>query len=447
MAFLQRSTSMDLFRQVLCNDIAQLHPEDLLEDLFAMPPSSLAQLLPLAHFDAVVIRNCPAKLSTLALQNFASMLRDGGVLIAFPAYLDENAEVPQSLNSCWVERSASEGRGWCCKAGHGRFQASILSHPRASRSRRSFASSRCLPWSCSLHVGHLRAAHASFSFYLTRRGPCSSAISTALSGKCDCCCVLVRRVQLLGGVCDVQCKLQERHHNTKEPQIATLQSLNQVLFYCCRVRKASRSSESNEKCYETLPGWRPCLPYLGVPANSASESTLQGAVACRRGYGLQRGLARFAAFGNPSCWPRSLGLLHRLLGVVVFFSPVHDVPERPQPLARKKRRLAGGHRSVSRACVCFHGGFQAPQTRGGPSGQGAWTVPYTLGEEGYQVSSFAFTYPSLRTFALSHKAGKRGRVSGPGSLRREMGDGEIDGEPRRVAEVKDRKKKERKRNI
>ncbi|CAE7689815.1 CHLP [Symbiodinium microadriaticum] len=108
MAFLQRSTSMDLFRQVLCNDIAQLHPEDLLEDLFAMPPSSLAQLLPLAHFDAVVIRNCPAKLSTLALQNFASMLRDGGVLIAFPAYLDENAEVPQSLNSCWVEPSASE---------------------------------------------------------------------------------------------------------------------------------------------------------------------------------------------------------------------------------------------------------------------------------------------------------------------------------------------------
>eukprot|EP00439_Symbiodinium_sp_Y106_P025234 s5740_g3.t1 len=108
MGFLQRCTSMDLFRRVLCNDIAQLHPEDLLEDLFTMPPSSLAQLLPLAHFDAVVIRNCPAKLSTLAFQNFASMLRDGGVLIAFPAYLDEHAEVPQSLNSCWVEPPASE---------------------------------------------------------------------------------------------------------------------------------------------------------------------------------------------------------------------------------------------------------------------------------------------------------------------------------------------------
>ncbi|CAE7559009.1 CHLP [Symbiodinium sp. CCMP2592] len=108
MGFLQRCTSMDLFRRVLCNDIAQLHPEDLLEDLFTMPPSSLAQLLPLAHFDAVVIRNCPVQLSTLALQNFASMLRDGGVLIAFPAYLDVHAEVPQSLNSCWLEPSASE---------------------------------------------------------------------------------------------------------------------------------------------------------------------------------------------------------------------------------------------------------------------------------------------------------------------------------------------------
>ena len=101
MAFLQRCVSVDLFQQPLCNDTAQLHPDDVMEDLFTLQPSRLEDLLPLAHFDAVVLRNCPASLSTLALQNFASVLRHGGVLIAFPAHLGQ-AEVPLSLSPCRV---------------------------------------------------------------------------------------------------------------------------------------------------------------------------------------------------------------------------------------------------------------------------------------------------------------------------------------------------------
>ena len=108
MAFLQSHASVDLFKQPLCNDTAWLHKDDLMEDLFTMQPGHLAQLLPLGHFDAVVLRNCPAVLSSLALGNFAAILHHGGILVAFPAHLEEHAEVPWCLSSRSLESSAGE---------------------------------------------------------------------------------------------------------------------------------------------------------------------------------------------------------------------------------------------------------------------------------------------------------------------------------------------------
>ncbi|CAK9054362.1 unnamed protein product [Durusdinium trenchii] len=95
--------NQNLRKNPLCNDVGELHRDDLAEDLFTLPEERLPDTLPLEHFDVIWLRNCPEPLTAHALQVFTAILKAGGLLIAMPAHLNPSVQLPKalSLEAAW----------------------------------------------------------------------------------------------------------------------------------------------------------------------------------------------------------------------------------------------------------------------------------------------------------------------------------------------------------
>merc|ERR1712232_420201 len=104
----------DFKSKPLCNDTSNLHQDDILEDITQMLPSSLMEILPTNHFEMIFWAFCGAVFTTRTLQNIDLLLKPGGFLVAVPANMAEDAEMPPSfeLKLLFGNESGPDGMQW-----------------------------------------------------------------------------------------------------------------------------------------------------------------------------------------------------------------------------------------------------------------------------------------------------------------------------------------------